>query len=486
MPTVLEVPVQPLPLERFRPALGDEWPAIEAGMQRARTLLEGRTVWHINSTDRGGGVVELLRSLLAYAAGAAASVRWLVVTGRPEFFAITKRLHNRLHGSEGDGGPLDADARAVYELTLERNAAEISAMVKPGDVVVCHDPQTAGLVGVLKPRTEGVLWRCHVGVDEPNDVVRAAWDFLRPYVEPADGYVFSRREFAWEGLDPSRILISAPVIDAFSPKNQELDAETCVAILHQARLLDGGPGPEPTFTRVDGSTGRVSHFADVVQDEPLGRGDRIVCQVSRWDALKDPRGVVTSLAPVLSGHDAHLVLAGPASGAVADDPESAGVLAGVRAQRDALEPEQRRRVHLASLPMEDLEENAAIVNALQRHSEVVVQKSLAEGFGLTVAEAMWKRRPVVASRVGGIQDQVVDGESGLLVDPRDLDSFAAAVSSLLESPERERELGEAAHERVRSRFLGTAGLLRYLSFIERVVTRDQSGRLGSEIEGEDL
>ncbi len=463
--------MQPLPIERFRPALGDEWPEIEAAVRHARVLLEGRTIWHINSTDRGGGVVELLRSLLSYAAGAGANVRWLVVTGRPEFFAITKRLHNRLHGSEGDGGPLDADARAVYERTLERNAAEIGALIRPDDVVVCHDPQTAGLVEALRERCRGVLWRCHVGVDRPNDVVRAAWDFLRPYVEPADGYIFSRREFAWDGLDPDRIFISAPVIDAFSPKNQELEPERCVAILHQARVLDGGPLLDPTFSRADGSPARVTHFADVVQDEPLERGDRIVCQVSRWDALKDPRGVVASLAPVLPGHDAHLVLAGPASGSVADDPESANVLADVRARREALDPEQRRRVHLASLPMGDLEENAAIVNALQRHSEIVVQKSLAEGFGLTVAEAMWKHRPVVASRVGGIQDQVVDGESGLLVDPRDLDGFASAVTGLLDSPERERELGEAAHERIRSQFLGTAGLLRYLRFVEWVVTR---------------
>ncbi len=471
MATALEVPVQPLPIERFRPALGDEWPEIEEAVRHARVLLEGRTIWHINSTDRGGGVVELLRSLLSYAAGAGANVRWLVVTGRPEFFAITKRLHNRLHGSEGDGGPLEADAREVYERTLERNAAEIRELIGPDDVVVCHDPQTAGLVTVLRERCQGVLWRCHVGVDRPNDVVRAAWDFLRPYVEPADGYIFSRREFAWEGLDADRVFISAPVIDAFSPKNEELEPETAVAILHQARILDGDPTAEPVFTRMDGSLGRVAHFSEIAQDEPLRRDDRIICQVSRWDALKDPRGVIASLAPVMPEHDAHLVLAGPASGAVADDPESAGVLADVRNQREALEPEQRARVHLASLPMEDLEENAAIVNALQRHSEIVVQKSLAEGFGLTVAEAMWKHRAVVASRVGGIQDQVVDGESGLLVDPRDLEGFASAVTGLLDSPDRERELGEAAHERVRSQFLGTAGLLRYLRFVEWVVTR---------------
>src|SRR3954452_21262587 len=165
MSAVVEVPVQSLPIERFRPAVGDEWPEIEAGMSRARDILDGRTVWHLNSTERGGGVVQLLRSLLGYAAGAGVSIRWLVVTGPPEFFAITKRLHNRLHGSDGDGGSLGNDARRTYEATLQRSAADIADPVSPGDMVVCHDPQTAGLIAGLKGLVEGVLWRCHVGVD---------------------------------------------------------------------------------------------------------------------------------------------------------------------------------------------------------------------------------------------------------------------------------------------------------------------------------
>jgi trehalose synthase len=471
MPTTLEVPVHPLPPERFRPLLGDDYGQVQAAIERARGLLDGRTIWHLNSTDRGGGVVELLRSLLAYASGAGVSVRWLVVTGSPEFFALTKRIHNRLHGSAGDGGALDEAARTVYEETLARNEAEIRALMEPGDLVICHDPQTAGLIPGLGDAVGGVLWRCHVGVDEPNAVVRETWDFLRGYVERADGFIFSREQFVWEGLDRDRTFITAPVIDAFSPKNQELDPETCVAILHQARLLDGGPSAEPVFTREDGSGSRVARFAEVDQDRELGRADRIVCQVSRWDGLKDPLGVMNGLAGTLPGRDAHLVLAGPSAGSVTDDPESAVVLAEVRAARAALEPTARERVHLASLPMEDLEENAAIVNALQRHSEIVVQKSLAEGFGLTVAEAMWKSRPVVASRVGGIQDQIVDGESGILVDPRDLDAFSKSVCGLLDSPRREAELGEAAHERIRSEFLGTAGLLRYLEFVEWLMRR---------------
>jgi trehalose synthase len=465
-----EVPIRPLPPKRFQPLLGDRYSETEAAIDRARELLAGRTIWHLNSTDRGGGVVELLRSLLAYAAGAGVSVRWLVVTGSPEFFTITKRLHNQLHGTPGDGGALDAAARAVYVETLRRNADEIRNLMREGDVVVCHDPQTAGLVPTLRELAGGVLWRCHVGIDEPNEIARAAWDFLRPWVEQADGVIFSRQEFVWEGLDPSRIFISAPVIDAFSPKNQELAPETCVAILQQARLLDGKPSEEPSFAREDGTSARVTHFAEVDQDRPLRRDDRIVCQVSRWDGLKDPLGVIRALAGRVRGRDdVHLLLAGPGAGTVSDDPESAAVLADARAARAALEPAARDRVHLASLPMDDLEENAAIVNALQRHSEIVVQKSLAEGFGLTVAEAMWKRRPVVASRVGGIQDQIVEG-CGILVDPRDLDAFADAVSGLLDDPERARAMGEAAQIRVREHFLATASLVRYLGFIEWLLT----------------
>ena len=469
MPATIEVPIAPLPLERFRPLLGEGYAEIESAAARAQGLLAGRTVWHLNSTDRGGGVVELLRSLLAYAFGAGVSVRWRVITGPPEFFAVTKRIHNRLHGAPGDGGPLDGDARSIYTEALRRNAAELASLVGPDDVVVCHDPQTAGLMPELRRHATAVVWRCHVGVDTPNDLVREAWNFLRDWVDSADAYIFSRREFVWDGLDAGQVEISAPVIDAFSPKNQQLEPERCVAILHQARLLADGARAEPTFARLDGGEARVTHFAELDSARPLRLDDRIVCQVSRWDRLKDPLGVMRALAERLPEQDAHLVLAGPGAGTVSDDPESAAVLAEVRSARARCSQPLRERIHLASLPMADLEENAAIVNALQRHSEIIVQKSLAEGFGLTVAEAMWKRRPVVASRVGGIQDQIVDGESGKLVDANDLEEFAGAVSGLLADRPRARALGEAARTRVLEEFLGTAGLVRYLELLERLL-----------------
>jgi trehalose synthase len=198
-----------------------------------------------------------------------------------------------------------------------------------------------------------------------------------------------------------------------------------------------------------------------------------VLQVSRWDALKDPLGVLRGFAEhVPRSTGAHLIYAGPAVSAVADDPEGAGVLGDALAMRDRLPSEQRGRVHLASLPMDDPAENAIIVNALQRHAAVVVQKSLAEGFGLTVAEAMWKARPVVASRIGGIQSQIVDGDSGVLLDdPRDLARFGGAVTSLLLDPELASRIGERARARVRDEFTSPRTLLDYLRVIEHVLRR---------------
>ena len=421
MSALTQVPVAPLPPQRFRELLGPRYEEVAEGIRRAHDVFGGRAVWHVNSTARGGGVAELLRSLLAYARGAGVDARWVVVQGTPEFFKITKRIHNHLHGSAGDGGTLGEGERATYEGALSANAAELADAVAPGDVVFLHDPQTAGLVPAIRAARGRVVWRCHVGVDLPNDLARGAWTFLRPYVAEAEAYVFSRQEFVWDGLDQARVWIVPPSIDAFSPKNQDLAAPVVGAILRVAGLSTADANEAPTFSREDGTPGRVDRQADLDEEEPLTPDARLVTQVSRWDRLKDPAGVLHAFADHVDDRDVHLMLAGPSVRAVADDPEGAEVLEEVRAERSALELDVRQRVHLAQLPMEDAEENAAIVNALQRRSDVVVQKSLAEGFGLTVAEAMWKARPVVASRVGGIQDQIVDMESGILVDdPADL------------------------------------------------------------------
>jgi trehalose synthase len=216
----------------------------------------------------------------------------------------------------------------------------------------------------------------------------------------------------------------------------------------------------------------------MLEEEPLVPEVPVVMQVSRWDQLKDPLGVLGAFAGhVTSRRGAHLMLVGPSTAAVADDPEGALVLDAVRSAWHELPAPIRRRVHLCSLPMDDVEENAAIVNALQRHASVVVQKSLAEGFGLTVAEAMWKRRAVVASRIGGIRDQIEDGRSGvLLTDPRDLEQAGAAINELLDDGERARRLGSAAQRRVQQQFLGPHHLGRYFEVIQRVASQREHVR----------
>jgi trehalose synthase len=254
----------------------------------------------------------------------------------------------------------------------------------------------------------------------------------------------------------------APSIDPFSPKNQELDEERVAAILAVACLSAEDASAAPLFTRADGSPGRVERRAEVIEDGPIPAGAKLVAQVSRWDRLKDPDGLLECMAgEPADATDVHLLVAGPDAGAVADDPEGAFVWNEVCRHRRALPEEVRRRVHLAGLPMADLDENAAVVNAIQRRADVVVQKSLAEGFGLTVAEAMWKRRPVVGSRIGGIGEQIVDGESGLLVDPRDPRELASAILGLLGDPVRAARLGAAAHDRVRRHYLGIVRLAEY-------------------------
>jgi trehalose synthase len=466
------VDVAPHPPERFESVMEPEpFEKLAHGIRTARELLGERTVWNVSSTAKGGGVVELLLPLIGYAKGAGVDARWAVIEGNPEFFTVTKRIHNNLHGFEGDGGDLGDEARKTYEDALEPNARELVEQVDDDDIVLLHDPQTAGLIGPLKRTGAKVIWRCHIGVDEPDDLARRAWDFLRVDVEQADAYVFSREAFVWEGLDPDKVVLIAPSIDAFNAKNQELEADQVHAILAAAGIVDGGDG-DACFKRGDGSEARVSSQAEIYEDSRLTPEDPIVLQVSRWDRLKDPEGVIRGFAEHAEAHEtgAHLIYAGPAVEAVSDDPEGKQVLEDAIALRESLPDGAQRSVHLVCLPMDDAEENAVIVNALQRAADVVVQKSIAEGFGLTVAEAMWKGRPIVATAVGGIQDQVIDGETGVLLeDARDLDAYGAAVRDLLEDPERAKRMGAAAQDRVRDEFLGARSLIDYLNLVSRLL-----------------
>jgi trehalose synthase len=471
--TMYEVHVSSMSPGRFGSVLPPErFEEFERSLDEGRRLLDGRVVWNVNSTARGGGVAELLQSLVPYARGAGADVRWVVIEGTPEFFTLTKRIHNRLHGSPGDGGALDDRARDIYERVMAQNMPQLMSRVRPGDVVIVHDPQPGGLIGGLREAGASVIWRCHVGLDRPNDLAREAWKFLLPYISAADAFVFSRESFVWEGLDPDQLVIIPPTIDVFSPKNIELESETVFAVLRATGLLSDGTGPRPaTFVRHDGTPGRVDRPTELFGTGAVPSDVPVVVQISRWDVLKDPHGVIRGFADfVPESTGAHLVCAGPAVAAVADDPEGLEVLRQSVALWERLPDEQKRRVHLASLPMDDPAENATIVNALQRYAAVIVQKSLAEGFGLTVAEAMWKGRPVVASRIGGIETQIIHGETGLLLDdPRDLKAYADAVTGLLLHPPLAQRLGERARERVRIEFTSPRSLLDYLSLIKKLL-----------------
>jgi trehalose synthase len=449
-----EVRVAPVPLDRLATLLPpDRVERLDRYAAAARRVLGGRTVWNLNSTARGGGVAEMLHGLVAYAAGTGIDIRWLVVAGDPDFFAVTKRIHNRLHGVAGDAGALDAAARATYDATLARQGRVVIDLVRPGDVVLLHDPQVAGLARALRDRGAWVIWRCHIGLDDHNAWTREAWGFLRELVEPVHACVFSRAQFAPDWVDRTWLRVIPPSLDPFSPKNVELGDDEVRALVHRSGLVvEGGPLP------VDA---------------------RVVLQVSRWDRLKDMAGVLDAFARHLAElpPDVHLVLAGPEATGVADDPESADVLAECRAQWRALPAQARGRSHLVAVPMDDLDLNARTVNALQRWSSVVVQKSLAEGFGLTVTEPMWKSRPVVASAIGGIRDQIEHGVSGLLLDdPHDGAALVAALSSLLADPVRCEAMGRAAHLRVRDHYLADRHLIQYVELFGQLLGESEEQR----------
>ncbi|MCP2321942.1 trehalose synthase [Hamadaea flava] len=431
-----------------------------------RRRLGGRTVWQVNSTATGGGVAEMLQVLMGYLADAELPTHWLVVGGEPEFFEITKRLHNRLHGAASGPDLTEADA-AAYARATAINATAVAELARPGDIVVLHDPQTAGMASGLADRGVTVIWRCHIGGDRRTPVTDEAWEFLRPHLRAAEAYVFSLPHYRPEFLPADRTVVIPPSIDPAAPKNADLDPATVEAVLRACGIFTGGPAGPARFTRRDGRPGEVTRTAKLLADELPSPDEPMLVQVSRWDRLKDMSGVLTAFAErVAPGGPGWLVLAGPQVDDVGDDPEGAQVYAECQAAWQALPRASRRRTVLASLPLEDLDENAVMVNALQRHAAVVAQKSLAEGFGLTVAEAMWKCRPVVGSAVGGILDQLGDGR-GVLVEPSDAAGFAAAVRRLFDDPAEAARIGDAAHAFVHREYLGDRHLLRWAELLGR-------------------
>jgi trehalose synthase len=467
-----DVPVQPTSRDGLLPALGPERHErfVEA-MTKAREELDGRVFWHVNSTSQGGGVAEVLRPLVGTARGLGLDWRWITIEGSEDFFAITKRIHDHLHGSPGDGGPLSREERLVYDATLDGEAPAIAEQLSASDLVLLHDPQTLGLAPRLAQHAGAVIWRCHIGSDEPDDRALAARRFLLPSLEAVDALVFSTARHVWDDAGHEPATLIAPSIDPTTAKNQEIDDEVALSILRAAGVSTGAPTSRPVFRRIEGDEGVVERSVQLIPEEPVPEDVPLVLQVSRWDRLKDPtcvlRGFVEHVAP---RSPAHLILAGPVLDGVADDPEEDAAFAEVTELHRALATADRSRVHLALLPVDDQEENAAVVNALQRRADVVVQKSLAEGFGLTVAEAMWKERSVVASAVGGIVDQVEDGKSGLLLkDPSDLETLGELVGSLLDDDGGCREMGRHGKERVLDRFLVSRELMEHVDLLGTLV-----------------
>jgi trehalose synthase len=476
MAHIHEVQVEPRSLKRFESILGTQTvSSVEARALALARRLSGRAVWNINSTASGGGVAEMLAALLVYPRKYGVDARWAVIEGSPEFFGVTKRLHHALQGSPGDGSPLGDAQRSIYEAVSEENANELRKIIRSGDIVILHDPQTAGLAPHLSDHGCHLIWRCHIGDDRTNEEEERGWAFLWPYLSQIPISIFSRHAYVPPALNRGQTLVIPPSIDPFSAKCEAIEDTTVRAVLEHIGVLAGGKTASSVqFTTLDGTTRRVERRAEVIGTEELPGWDApLVLQVSRWDPLKDPIGVMDAFVRVPLGDTdaAHLMLVGPEVTGVADDPEAGEVVEATLQHWKGLPDEARDRVHLAFLPTADAVENATMVNALQSHASIVVQKSLREGFGLTITEAMWKSRPIVATRVGGIQDQVTDHVEGLLVDdPTDLDGTSWAFTQLLNDRGLARRLGTAGRARVVNEFLPTRHLLQYAELIENCLS----------------
>jgi trehalose synthase len=381
-------------------------------------------------------VAEILRGSLPSQHAAGIRVQWAVLAASPEFTAFTKSLYYSLCGV---AAPEVAERleghRPLYEATCRVTADRLAAAADPADLIVLHDHQAAGLAPFLRDAGHPVLWRMHVGPADDHARARHGWAFLSRYTAAAHASVSSAPDVLPPGLATAPNYVLAPAIDPLSAKNRPL-----------------------------GTAGEVARLA-APATAAVPAAAPLVTQVSRWDRVKDIPGVIRAFADhVDPALDAHLALVGPDT---RRDPPAQRVFGECRDLWTRLGAAQRARVHLVQLPTGSRTRHALTVNALQRRSAVIVQNSRAEGFGLTVTEAAWKGRPVVASAVGGLRHQVEDGRTGLLARPGDPGAFGQAVERVLRDPAYGEELGHAARDRVRTRFLPDSHLLG----VARVLTR---------------
>jgi trehalose synthase len=432
--------------------------------------LAGRTVWMVSSTDRGGGVAEMLPPFVSLLRGLGVTAEWVVIgSSQPGFFELTKRIHNLIHGV-GSPELTEAD-RELYELVNRQNAESLRLLVRPGDILVVHDPQPLPIASMIREQLPLVTaWRCHIGLDAENAATRAAWRFLEPYLDAYDGAVFSAPEYIPERL-ARRATVVFPGIDPLAPKNRELSLRGTIEVMCNGGLI---PCPGPTVPSPYASLARRLNpdgtMSPANTAEDIGLLTRpIVTQVSRWDRLKGFGPLMEGFAELKrstydgAGDPAHrrrldlvrLVLAGPDPSAIQDDPEAQGVLEELQAAYRGLHPAIQDDIAFLLLPMASLEQNALMVNALQRASTIVVQNSLREGFGLTIAEAMWKRVPVLTnSRACGPRQQVRDGLDGRLIgDPEDPQQIRQAIDDMLTDADRLDRWGQSAQRRVHDQFL---------------------------------
>lgn len=383
-------------IESYRMLVGDEM--IDELLSLARDLRKVR-ICHINSTAYGGGVAELLARYLPLLQGLGISAEWRLIHGDPAFFSVTKAFHNALQGGHYD---LHESEQDIY-LKVNKESAEL--LGNNYDVILVHDPQPAALRHFTGARGAKWIWRCHIDSSSPDHGVR---DFLVPYIHEYDAFVFTMAQFALPTLDDTRVKVIPPAIDPFATKNMDLPVDLC-----RRAIADSGVDPS----------------------RPL------LLQVSRFDPWKDPMGVIEAYRLVKKEiRDVQLALIGAMAG---DDPEGWQLLDKVQ-EESARDPDLFVFTNVAGV-------GSMEVNVFQRGCDVVVQKSIREGFGLVVAEALWKEKAVVAGRAGGIPIQFPDGFDRYLI--TDIEGCAAAVIHLLRHPGERGRFGRAGREHVRRNFL---------------------------------